>query len=100
MLLCEVASRLRAQLRSADMAARPGGDEFAVTFVGTPGVTAKAVASKLVYVLSAAYSLNGSSVRISACIGLAGFPKSGTQVHESLHAADLAMYSAKATGKG
>ena len=81
------------------MSARFGGDEFAVILVGTPTNKALKVATKLIDALSAPYKLENAVVRISASIGLAGFPECGTEAFELLRAADVAMYSAKAMGK-
>jgi diguanylate cyclase (GGDEF)-like protein len=99
-ILCEVAARLNDELRSADMAARLGGDEFAVALVGPPGNSARKVAENLVRVVSQPYDFNGHRIRISASIGAAGYPESGTQHHELLRQADLAMYQAKEAGTG
>ena len=99
MLLCEVAGRLKGEVRDADMSARFGGDEFAVILVGTPTNKALKVATKLIDALSAPYKLENAVVRISASIGLAGFPECGTEAFELLRATDVAMYSAKAMGK-
>lgn len=99
MLLCEVAGRLKGEVRDADMSARFGGDEFAVILVGTTTNKALKVATKLIDALSAPYKLENAVVRISASIGLAGFPECGTEAFELLRAADVAMYSAKAMGK-
>lgn len=99
-ILCEVAHRLQSELRASDMAARLGGDEFAVILVGTPGSSAKIVADNLIEALSKAYEFNGIVIRISASIGVAGYPEAGMQEHELLRRADLAMYQAKTAGKG
>jgi diguanylate cyclase (GGDEF)-like protein len=99
-LLCEVAARLRSELRASDMAARLGGDEFAVVLVGTPGNRARRLAENLIRVVSKPYDFNGYLIRISASIGAAGYPEAGNQDHELLRRADLAMYQAKEAGKG
>jgi len=99
-LLCEVAGRLQAGIREADMAARLGGDEFAVILVGTPGGSAINVANKLLAAISNPYGLSHAVVTISASIGIAGYPECGTEDHDLLHMADVAMYQAKEAGKG
>jgi diguanylate cyclase (GGDEF)-like protein len=99
-ILCEVAGRLRSELRESDMAARLGGDEFAVILIGTPSVSANQIACKLIDAVSAPYEFKGNVIRISASIGAAAYPEAGDQVHELLRMADLAMYQAKDAGKG
>jgi diguanylate cyclase (GGDEF)-like protein len=99
-ILCEVAARLRGELRDSDMAARLGGDEFAVILVGTAGSAAAKVADNLIRAVSKPYAFKGEVVRISASIGVAGYPEAGAVDHELLRMADLAMYQAKDAGKG
>jgi len=99
-ILCEVARRLRKELRESDTAARLGGDEFAVILVGTPSSGAKKVADKLLGALSKPYHFDGTIVRVSASIGIACYPEAGTTDHELLRIADDAMYDAKGAGKG
>jgi diguanylate cyclase (GGDEF)-like protein len=50
--------------------------------------------------LSKPYYFEGEVVRISASIGVAGYPEAGAVDHELLRMADLAMYQAKEAGKG
>jgi diguanylate cyclase (GGDEF)-like protein len=99
-ILCGVAGRLRSELRESDMAARLGGDEFAVILVGTPGSAAAQVANNLIRTVSKPYDFKKEVVRISASIGVAGYPEAGAVDHELLRMADLAMYEAKNAGKG
>ena len=99
-ILCEVAGRLRSGLRGSDTAARLGGDEFAVILAGAPGSSAGKIADNLIRALSQPYDFNGDGIRISASIGVAGYPEAGTEDHELLRMADLAMYQAKEAGKG
>jgi diguanylate cyclase (GGDEF)-like protein len=99
-LLCEVARRLQLGIRNADMAARLGGDEFAVILIGTSGVIAGDVAGKLIEAISEPYRMDGIVVRISASVGVAGYPEAGTEDYELLRWADVAMYQAKEAGKG
>ena len=99
-VLCEVARRMQYTLRESDMAARLGGDEFAVILVGTAGLQAKKVADTLITALSAPYDFEDKIIRISASIGVAGYPEAGTADHELLRMADQSMYQAKEAGKG
>jgi len=98
-LLIAVATRLRGAVRGSDVAARLGGDEFAVLLVNAPVTVAADVASKLVDSLSEPYQLQPRSIEISASIGVAGYPESGTTAEELLKRADQAMYKVKVDGK-
>ena len=45
------------------------------------------------------YALTGANAQISASMGISSFPRDGDDPDNLLHAADLAMYQAKAQGK-
>lgn len=98
-LLCHVAARLRIALRGSDFAARLGGDEFAVILVGADENSATRVAEKILRSLTVPCLLDGRDISVSASIGIASYPQSGKDIRELLHAADEAMYRAKAAGK-
>jgi diguanylate cyclase (GGDEF)-like protein len=98
-LLHAFAGRLQAGIRTSDLAARIGGDEFAVMAQGLDAASAAAMAASLTERLSQPYSLGELSVQASASIGLASCPDHGMDARTLLSAADLAMYSAKARGK-
>ncbi len=100
LVLKEVASRLLAECSDALMVARLGGDEFVVLLAGTEMRTAKAIAGGLVQALAQPYDLPGHSFDIGVSIGIATYPDHGQRADELLGAADLALYRAKATGKG
>ena len=99
-LLQEVAERFKADIRASDIAARIGGDEFAIVLIDTQASEATQVAAKLINSLSVPYQIGNLIVEISASIGVAGFPESGTTSKALLHRADVAMYEAKEMGKG
>jgi diguanylate cyclase (GGDEF)-like protein len=94
-----VAERLKHSIRESDLAARLGGDEFALVLVNTGQDAAQALALQLMDALSVPYPVGSLKLEISASIGIAGYPESGT-VREALSLrADEAMYRAKAAGK-
>jgi len=110
LLLRSIAGRLRANLRSTDSSqreaagntvARMGGDEFVVLLdgIGTPEV-ATVIADRMLGVLAAPYQLGEHLVRSSASIGIVHSGDGYTSADEMLRDADIAMYEAKATGKG
>ncbi|MFC7735677.1 putative bifunctional diguanylate cyclase/phosphodiesterase [Roseomonas sp. GCM10028921] len=99
-LLRHVGVRLRSALRDADLAARLGGDEFAVLIEGLTGQEAiSRVAARLVDLLSRPYLIDGCIAHIGASIGIA-FARPGSEAELVLRRADLALYKAKADGRG
>ena len=104
-LLNEVGDRVKNALRTADTAARFGGDEFAVLLEdGGDGVTAAEVAARILASLEGPFHLEAKDVFIRASIGIASAEhtqKSGPEgAEELLRNADVAMYMAKEGGKG
>jgi diguanylate cyclase (GGDEF)-like protein len=97
-LLRAVAARLKSAIRSSDLAARLGGDEFAVLLINTATKAAETVAGKLGTSLSLPYPIDQLTINISASIGVAGYPDSGTSSEALLQSADAAMYKDKSGG--
>jgi diguanylate cyclase (GGDEF)-like protein len=97
-LLIMVAERLRGALGPSDTLARLGGDEFAVLIEETPGPKESArAAQRILDALEAPFKVAGREIYVSASVGIA----SGTGNPDTiLRDADLAMYRAKAQGKG
>ena len=99
-LLIAVAERITSCLRPEDHAARLGGDEFAVLLEGVGDTEdAQLVASRITDALRVPLSLAGQDIRVGASIGIAQATGVSTS-DELLRNADLAMYMAKAQGKG
>ncbi|MFE5141428.1 putative bifunctional diguanylate cyclase/phosphodiesterase [Streptomyces fagopyri] len=105
-LLVQAARRLQDSVRHGDTAARLGGDEFAALIVGDGNRDRAAreqqimeLADRLRIKLSQPYAIDGNDVRVAASIGV-GFAEPGLGAGELLRNADLAMYRAKAAGKG
>jgi diguanylate cyclase (GGDEF)-like protein len=101
LLLEEVSRRLSATLREADTVARLGGDEFGVLLphVSKPG-DAAVVAQQLLTELREPFMLDGMRLEIDASIGIALHPNHGDHVETLQQRADIAMYSAKHSGRG
>ncbi|GLK67118.1 GGDEF domain-containing protein [Hansschlegelia plantiphila] len=99
-LLNMAAERLRRLLRTDDVAARIGGDEFVVLVHGLDRTQAPAFAERLIHSLSAVYQLEPNvTVRIGVSVGVALAPDHGDELSELLDAADAALYRAKTSGK-
>jgi diguanylate cyclase (GGDEF)-like protein len=95
------AQRIASCLRAGDVAARLGGDEFMVVLTPEcPADTARRVAQRIVDAVSSPVTVIGTRVRIGCSIGITYWPRHGQPFDQAMHAADLAMYQAKAAGKG
>jgi diguanylate cyclase (GGDEF)-like protein len=94
-LLACVGERLRRCLRASDLAARFGGDEFAVLIESASEEGAATLAEALCDVLQQPFAIDGHELTISASVGVA-LDRSGESSAEALlRNADLAMYKAK-----
>jgi diguanylate cyclase (GGDEF)-like protein/PAS domain S-box-containing protein len=111
-LLIQLADRLRLATRDADLVARQGGDEFLVLLSDIDGegpslderetstIVADAVARRIEEALQEPFELGGTSIRVSASIGISRFPKDGVDPETLLRSADAAMYQAKRFARG
>ncbi len=98
-LLVVAARRLERATRAEDMVARLGGDEFALMVPGeNTDEQVRALAARLVEVLSAPYDIEGRQLTLSASLGIAR-AEAGVTAQELMRNADLAMYRAKYAGK-
>jgi len=99
-LLCAVTARLRRLLRPQDFVARFGGDEFVVFQRGIQSMEdAASLARRIVDRLSERYEIDHHLVEIGASIGIA-LTAPDTSVDVLLKNADMALYRAKADGRG
>jgi diguanylate cyclase (GGDEF)-like protein len=101
-LLKEVARRLGECVTEHDTVARLGGDEFAVVqFCSDCDPSAVALlASHIVEKIGEPYDIGGHQLVVGVSIGSAPAPEDGKNPDELLKKADLALYRAKADGRG
>jgi diguanylate cyclase (GGDEF)-like protein len=99
-LLCAVSERLRDMLRPEDFVARFGGDEFVVFQQNIRGnEDAAGLARRIVDNLSERYKIDNHLVEIGASVGIA-MASPGVSADTLLKNADMALYRAKADGRG
>lgn len=96
-VLVDAARRIARAVRSSDIAARIGGDEFIVLLSETEPDTAVQTATRIVEALCQPYVATPQAVTGSA--GVALYPQDGTTLDALIAAADQALYSAKAAGR-
>jgi diguanylate cyclase (GGDEF)-like protein len=100
-LLCAVADRLREMLRPEDFVARFGGDEFVVFQQNIRSdEDAAGLARRIVDRLSERYQIDNHLVEIGASIGIAMTVPRGISADTLMKNADMALYRAKADGRG
>ncbi|MCC2976633.1 EAL domain-containing protein [Sphingomonas sp. PL-96] len=97
-----VADRLRSTLRGEDIIARLGGDEFAILQLATDeNDAAFALATRIKEIIAARpFMLEGQAIHLGASVGIALAPDDGHDPAELMRNADLALYAAKASGRG
>jgi diguanylate cyclase (GGDEF)-like protein len=99
-LLCEMAVRFRAVVRSADVIGRIGGDEFIVILVDVTEAQIRSVAERLVIAAGLPIEVVGAPARIQIGASVGGARIVARDPHRSIQAADAMLYRAKQEGKG
>ncbi|KAB2937175.1 MAG: EAL domain-containing protein [Hyphomicrobium sp.] len=100
-LLVKVARSLARLLDKSDLFARLGGDEFAVVVPRCEGrAHAERIARQLIKGVSDTVRLERGETSIGVSIGVVMMPQNGTDASDLLRKADLALYRAKAEGRG
>jgi diguanylate cyclase (GGDEF)-like protein len=100
-ILKEAANRLVAAVGKDGLAIRLGGDEFAVVVLDTASRAAVAgLAHRILDAVAQPLSVEGLVLALRSSIGVAIAPDHGLDTSTLLKRADVAMYSAKSTGRG
>jgi diguanylate cyclase (GGDEF)-like protein/putative nucleotidyltransferase with HDIG domain len=97
-----IAEVFRAMLRHYDVPARFGGEEFSILLPETTPEEALEIAERIRQaVAQRRFDVETSSepIRVTVSIGVAAFPRDGTDPNELIHQADLAVYRAKLQGR-
>jgi diguanylate cyclase (GGDEF)-like protein/PAS domain S-box-containing protein len=101
LLLQALADRLRSSIRGMDTVARFGGDEFALIQTSIPEpLDAAVLAEKLLQAISEPFPIKGDEIRTGASIGIAMYGLDSPTAETLLSHADVALYRAKAEGRG
>jgi diguanylate cyclase (GGDEF)-like protein/PAS domain S-box-containing protein len=99
-VLCTFVRRMGKLVRQGTTAARLGGDEFALLIRGQDvEPLAQELARNLCDAVIEPMVIDGTSVRLSASIGIALYPRHASNAAELLQKSDMAMYSKKRDGK-
>jgi diguanylate cyclase (GGDEF)-like protein/PAS domain S-box-containing protein len=99
-LLQKVAIRLKETLRSTDLLARIGGDEFVLVLSATQGNDIVEVCNRLLSDIRRPFQVSGHHLSIDVSIGIASCPEHSCDLDELLKYADSAMYEAKNARSG
>jgi diguanylate cyclase (GGDEF)-like protein/PAS domain S-box-containing protein len=101
MLLREAARRLRSVLRNDDVAARLGGDEFGILMIGEDLYrSARLTAKQVTELMARPFQIADQTVHLGASVGVALFPDDAVLGEDLVKHADIALYRAKAEGRG
>lgn len=107
-LLRQASLRLKNAVRSTDIVARQGGDEFIVLLAGDSRTNvereceseAAIVAQRILDNLKEPFQILGQEAYVSASIGVSIFPEDADNTMQMIQHADGAMYRAKELGRG
>ena len=100
-MLCEVARRVRSVIRRTDVVVRLGGDEFAILAMPADDRDAvAALATRIIEEIRAPFILDGQMIFVGTSVGIAMAAEHGDNADTLMRNADLALYRAKADGRG
>ena len=99
-LIQVVSTVLKACIRSTDVLARYGGDEFIILFTDDDKNAAHASAERIrMAIANTAFDFNGTRISTTASVGIASFPTDVSSVEEVVEKADIALYRSKQSGR-
>lgn len=100
MLIQQVSATITANIRSSDICARYGGDEFVIMFNETEKKDVISAVERIVTIMaSTPFIFESHSITTTLSAGLSGYPEEGDDVRTVMANADEAMYISKRTGK-
>lgn len=100
-LLREVAQRIKGEMRPYDTVARLGGDEFAIILANPQNEsTIGPICTRILTRIREPIGLLGNTLSVGASMGVAQFPIHAENPEDLIRKADIALYQAKAEGRG
>lgn len=99
-LLREIARRLTTATNGRGFIGRLSGDEFAICQLGDSVEQANSLTRQIVGAISRPFRIDGKQITIGCSAGYASFPKNARSTAAVLQAADVALFHAKANGRG
>jgi diguanylate cyclase (GGDEF)-like protein/PAS domain S-box-containing protein len=99
-LLTQIGQRLRLGLRPTDLAARFGGDEFALLLHDLDPSAIRPIVERMQASLAAPIEVGRHRVAVTASVGIATCEGGYTNAEDVLRDADIAMYHAKSNNRG
>lgn len=90
-----IASRIEKSVRSSDVVARFGGDEFVVLAYNCTRHDSTNLAEKMAQSIEEPVEYEGRTISVGVNIGIAVYPEDGQDIDELIKLADIAMYNAK-----
>lgn len=99
-VLVEITRRIKAQIRSSDVVARIGGDEFVVLLSEAHDrQTLEIISNRLMQAICQPVPFGEHMLSVGSSVGIARFPGNGLALADLMHAADVAMYHIKKNGR-
>ncbi len=99
-IVVNVAKIMQEALRAYDIIARVGGDEFVIILSKYQNlIELNHIIDRVLLKISQEQIVSNQSINVSASIGVAFYPKDGTDGQELMKSADIAMYEAKKQGR-
>ncbi len=94
-ILVEFVARIKKSIRSSDVLARTGGDEFILIAPTADDITHAAIAKKILETIQEPFTTENHKIEIGVSIGIALYPHDGDAADILIKNADTAMYQAK-----
>lgn len=100
-ILRQAAGRFKQCVRTSDIVARFGGDEFGIILTSTrDDANITAICDKIISSINTPFEISGKVIHVGVSIGIGRFPADADNAHDLFDSADKALYRAKQEGRG